>query len=149
MACIRERVYILYGTLLPNIPFRLAEFEHPLPPAPSGTAALRSPVDHRGTHPQQVGDGAAGVSADFQGKVGKALTGTSVEARLPRHLNPLHKDHSEATSHRTGRSKSSLMSQEQTRPLIRGDLERSFFVHFHGRLHGSRLPGTRSAWVVP
>ncbi len=59
--------------MLPNILFRLADCEHPLPPPPSGAAALRSPVDRRGTHPQQVGGGAANVPADLQGKVGKAL----------------------------------------------------------------------------
>ncbi len=37
---------------------------------------MRSPVDRRGTHPQQVGGGAASVPAYLQGKVGKALAGT-------------------------------------------------------------------------
>ncbi len=103
--------------LLPNILFRLADCEHILPPPPSIAATLRSPVDRRGTHPQQVGDGAISVPADLQGKVGKALQPgaevapinvvpkdgaviepshhhvlqdpRSIEARLPRHLNQL------------------------------------------------------------
>ncbi len=62
--------------MLPNILFRLADCEDPLPPPLSGAAALRSPVDRRGTHPQQGGDGTASVPADLQEKVGKALAGT-------------------------------------------------------------------------
>ncbi len=35
------------GTLLPNILFRLADCEHPLPPPPSGADALRILADGR------------------------------------------------------------------------------------------------------
>ncbi len=72
---LNESIEASKGTLLSNILFRLADCEHPLPPAPSGAASLRSPVDRRGTHPQQVGGGPANVPADLQGKVGKALAG--------------------------------------------------------------------------
>ena len=46
-------------------------------PTVSSAAALRCPVDRRGTHPKQVGDGAASVPADLQGKVGKGLLSAS------------------------------------------------------------------------
>ncbi len=64
--------------------------ELPFPPPPNDAAALRSPVDHRGTHPQQVGDGTASVAADLQGKVDKALSGTrhTLSQKMGRRSSP-------------------------------------------------------------
>src|SRR5574341_2533406 len=64
-----------YGTLLPNLLFGLPGCEHPLPSPPGGPATLRGPVDRRGAHPEEVGDGGPGVAADLQGEVGQALAG--------------------------------------------------------------------------
>ncbi len=64
-----------------NILFPLADCEHPLPPPPSGAAALRSPVDRRGTHLQQVGGGAASVPAGLQGRVGTTFARSGLRWR--------------------------------------------------------------------
>jgi hypothetical protein len=46
-----------------------------VPPLPGGPAPLRGPVDRGRVHPEEFGDGAAGVDAALQGQVGESLAG--------------------------------------------------------------------------